>query len=299
MNTNEPNELTPLITQPAATTRRSFIKRTASAAMIATFALGAFENEAYAATNNCSKHVIEVFPGFPYPGGIHDVPRTSFSPFRSAEWVITGTTRATILAVFSPSPETLGATLFKRDQEWHLIHNEFGVTVQVFVFLKQGTGNPQLAYTSETVDIELETHEVQNGGDPGAHTLDGTSNIQQSTEPNGDYISQLATFGGTWALELNVSVTKSPGEGGKSVNFRVECTPKLKMPQTNQAEIDFGRPWMDVPGPWFLPVTAPATVTNDDGSIGLAPDVTTIIEYPQVQNLGVGVNFALIDGDKP
>ncbi len=41
-NTNENNELTPLITQPAATTRRGFIKRTASAAIVTTFAFNAF-----------------------------------------------------------------------------------------------------------------------------------------------------------------------------------------------------------------------------------------------------------------
>ena len=47
-NTTEHNELTPLITQPVATTRRGFIKRTASVAIVATLALGAFENEAFA-----------------------------------------------------------------------------------------------------------------------------------------------------------------------------------------------------------------------------------------------------------
>ena len=66
-NTNEPNELTPLITQPTATTRRSFIKRTASAAIAATFALGAFENEARAEDGGGSSHVI--FPVVALVGG--------------------------------------------------------------------------------------------------------------------------------------------------------------------------------------------------------------------------------------
>ena len=266
--------------------------------MVATLALGAFENEARADGNDCSKHVIEVAPGFPYPGGIHDVPRTSFDPRYSFEWVTVGTTKAIIKAVFSPSPSALTATLFKRDNEWHLIHSEFGVTVQVFVYLKNGTEAAQLAYTSETIDIELETNEVQGGGGPDDHTLTGTSVIQQATEANGDYVSQLATFSVTWALQLDVSVTQSPREGGKSISFRVGCNPSLKMPQTDAGEIGLGRPWMNVPGPWFQPITHSGNGNNDDGSITLNPDLTTIMEYPRVQNLGVDVNFALIDGDK-
>lgn len=41
-STNENNELTPLITQPVAITRRSFIKRTASTALVTAFALTEF-----------------------------------------------------------------------------------------------------------------------------------------------------------------------------------------------------------------------------------------------------------------
>lgn len=48
MNLNDPIDIPLLTTQPSAITRRSFIKRTASTALVATLALGAFENEALA-----------------------------------------------------------------------------------------------------------------------------------------------------------------------------------------------------------------------------------------------------------
>ncbi len=63
-NTNDANELT----QPAAITRRGFIKRTSSATMIATLvALGAFEIEAHAAESGSSKKWTIDVTGFGNP----------------------------------------------------------------------------------------------------------------------------------------------------------------------------------------------------------------------------------------
>lgn len=65
MNTNEDNNiLTPTI-QPATTTRRGFIKRTASATMLAAFALGAFENEAQATGAGGSGYYVLEMTGEP------------------------------------------------------------------------------------------------------------------------------------------------------------------------------------------------------------------------------------------
>ena len=51
-NTNEPNQLLPIAAPPEGITRRSFIKRTASTALVVALAIGAFENEARA--EDCS-----------------------------------------------------------------------------------------------------------------------------------------------------------------------------------------------------------------------------------------------------
>ncbi len=293
-NTNEPNELTPLITQPTAITRRSFIKRTGASILAASFAFGCLECEA-AAANNCSTHVIELSPGFPYPGGIYNVPGTQFAPIKAYEWVSVGAKTAVIEAVFYPSPDTLVSTLFRRDNAWHLIHNEFGLTVQVLIYIKEGAGNPQLAYTSETVDIELETQEVQNGGDPAGHTITGTSDIQQSTEANGDYISQLQTFGTTWAFTLMVAVTTVPSRDGKSIVFQVSCTPSLQIPQTDPGEIGNGNLWMN-PGTWQVPIHVPGVINNDDGSV-IIPQADDVLSYPAAQYLSTSITFSLIRGD--
>ncbi len=60
-NTNEHNELTPLITLPAATTRRGFIKRTAAVALVTTFAFDAFAETSICGIENCSSPHYSIF----------------------------------------------------------------------------------------------------------------------------------------------------------------------------------------------------------------------------------------------
>lgn len=60
-NTDEINELMPLITQPAATTRRSFIKRTAAAALATTFAFDAFAEISICGRQDCSLSHYHIF----------------------------------------------------------------------------------------------------------------------------------------------------------------------------------------------------------------------------------------------
>lgn len=78
-NSNEHNELTPLVTQPTAITRRSFIKRTTSAAMVTVLALDAFKNEAIALDAVSKKYTLKLIDnGFPMVFKLTEAPYTNY-----------------------------------------------------------------------------------------------------------------------------------------------------------------------------------------------------------------------------